>query len=845
VTEATPTASARRFSRALLLWTALAWACLLTGPVGAAAETPSDAERIHEQAVELARAGDFDAALSLLTPLAEAPDAPLAVRYDHATILGWAGRDAEALQAAARFPWNTAPPWALEVVAEAARHLERHADAVRAYELAVRGEPSRIGLRIGLALSRAEGGDVARARAELNDLDARYPEPRPEAAEVARALADVAEMEGDLAVTLSQLQQTLERHPEDREARRRLIFLSADLGAPQRAAELAQAAPPGLLSADDRARLRAAQADALLEWGVTVDPENPAEPYRDVDRALALLDENLQAARRTGGVEAERDARLARIPALVARGRPAEAIAGFTALAGRAQGAADDEAATPPVPPQVLEAAGDAWRDLRQPRRAIPLYQAAADAGADPFDMRLKLVYAHSEAHHGRRAVAEGRKLVADYPALVTRDGRPVPGWRHQEALLALTVAQADAGHPQAARRRLAALHRAAPGNAEVATRLAVAERNQGWPHQSLTTSRTALSLYPTDAGLREVEAYALLDLRRYRTARARSGEFFRLYPASTGAARLARDIDTGARPELTLTAVRRTSSGVALGSSGLDIDARLYSQRLRDAWRVFVHSAVGQARFSGSRSTLRRAGAGLELARADLLGSVELHTDHYSGGGRSGNQGGAELEAEYRAGDHWWLNAGLDTFSADTPLQALEAGVRAWSGNAGVRWQPLERRALSAGIARMEFSDGNRRDAHRAVWREGWIGGPVWHLGTELELSRSRNTLTGAPYYNPSSDRTLSLSVSSRWGIALTPGRAWERSLDHGFTLSGGRYAQSGFVTQNTWRVGYDQLWQVSDRLNLGWGIALGRAVYDGSRETEREAFITLDRRF
>ncbi|MDH5527795.1 MAG: poly-beta-1,6 N-acetyl-D-glucosamine export porin PgaA [Nitrospirota bacterium] len=801
---------------------ALVWAICI--PVAPSLAADSALEGEHAQAVELARAGAHGQAVAILIRLADNPDAPPVVRYDLVTVLAWARRDAEAVAAADSLNLTEAPAYMLEELGRAARVQGRLELAQTAWRLALLKEPERLSPRVGLALAAADRGQTDDARGMLLGLQKIHPDD----AEVARALAYVEELRGDPAAALGAAQRALRADSGSMEARRRQILLAARLGAPQRALQLAQAYP-GVLTEAETARIRADVAAITLRWGTGIDPADPSDPsarFDAVDRALELLAENRAAARRAGDGEAETVARHDTVVALVARERYRDAVEAYRALL------ADGD--TPP--PYVLVAAADALRARSQPEEAIPLYREAAALEGDPFDTRLRLIHTLGEAGRDAQAVTEAEQLAAEQPPTLHDRVNP----RYLDAQLTLALAHRFAGNPERARRIVESLYAMSPGNQDLLSELAALQLADGQAQRALQAYRTGLAADPDHPGLREGEVYALLDLLAYREAALKVAELGQRFPGTPMAARLARITATEHRPLWTVSVQRRTSNGVALGSSGTALESFLYGGRRGKLWRPFVHGRWEQGRFSGGTERVRHAGIGAEWSLPRLSTRLELHADR-NGGSRSG----VLAEAEYRLADPLTVGVMHDTATLDLPLEALQNDVDAWQTRGSAAWRPVARRTLSASVTRTGFSDGNRRTGYYGAWDEQWFAGRMWRLSTRADMYRSVNSLTGASYYNPGWDRARSLTVEPRQRIYRAPVAHGERFFDHGIAATVGRYAQENFDVRPTWKLRYDQWWQRHDRLTMSWGAAIGRAAYDGAGETEREVFASLERRF
>ena len=166
----------------------------------------------HSAAVAQARAGDHAGALAALESLAAQRPGDRAIAFDRILILGWAGRDAEALALASGLDIAGAPAWVLEAIGRSARNQKRFDLARSAYQRALQAEPGRLESRVGLAFTMSDQGDHAGAAKLLDEALAATPGD----ARLLEARALVAEHGGDWLGALAFHQRALKAHPQRR-----------------------------------------------------------------------------------------------------------------------------------------------------------------------------------------------------------------------------------------------------------------------------------------------------------------------------------------------------------------------------------------------------------------------------------------------------------------------------------------------------------------------------------------------------------------------------------------------------------------------------------------------------
>src|SRR5690606_3907397 len=188
---------------------------------------------------------------------------------DQIVVLGWAGRDEEALSRAAGLDLARAPAYVLEGIGRSARNLQRFDLAHSAYRRSLAAHPDRAESLTGLALTLSDQGRHAEAARVFDEARA---EPGPavsartdrrDALLVARATA--AGLAGDWVGALSCHQRALQAEPRHREALAGLIRCAARFGAPHLAADIA-ARHPGLLSDAEVAALAGDSTAMQIRW---------------------------------------------------------------------------------------------------------------------------------------------------------------------------------------------------------------------------------------------------------------------------------------------------------------------------------------------------------------------------------------------------------------------------------------------------------------------------------------------------------------------------------------------------------------------------------------------------
>lgn len=798
-----------------ILLVCLALFSAFVGPPAFAAS--ADFAAAQERAVSLARAGEFDAALTILGELHRKFPDNQALAYDYLTVLGWAGRDGEAVALAEGLDLNRVPAYVLGSIGKALRNTQRFEEAAVLYARAQGRFPGHRDFIEGHVYALAEAGHFSAAEERIARLRAQHPgEPWP-----LRLDAYVAGLRGDFLAVLDRNQRILALAPEDPTALRERILALEALGATHRAQRYAEQHPQ-LLSREEWLRLHTGRAAHHVRWG-SLEPPAEALRFAETDRALALIEENLAGLDPQDPVARPfvLQGRFDRLVALRDRVRMAEAVAEYESLV--------EEGISPPA--YAVQAAADAYLYLRRPETARDLYQRVLAEEPRNFEAGLGLFYAYIETEDFPRAYALIDRLQAEQP--VWRQGRGVGANRERlDADVAAGLARVFADDLVEAEQRFTAMHAVAPRNPDLVRELANVYAARGWPRLARQTYADGLGIEPGHLGLQMGHAATRLDLREYDEAQAEIADLYRRFPENLQVRRLRRLWEIHQMRELRAEAAYADSSGAEPSSRELRLGSTLFSSPFLTHYRAFISGFWSRADFPEGRGIYQRYGGGVEYGGRDLIASLAASANHSDGGDL-----GLALSGTWYRDDHWSFPFALEMFSADTPLRALRNGVDADAARLGVDYRLSELRRLGLGGQFMDFSDGNQRHRLSAYWRERLATRPHYKLDGQLDLYASANRRDDVPYFSPEQDFSAELTLDNDWLLY----RRYSRSFGHRLALSGGGYWQKGFGAKPVAAILYEHNWQAAYRFSLTYGVVLSRRVYDGDGETGTEYYLRL----
>ena len=774
---------------------------------------PANPDAQYHKAIQLAREGRHDQALSLLRQLSTNYPSRPDYLYDYITVLGWAERYDEELAQSPRLRLADVPVYVLESLGHAARVTGDLDQAVAYYRRALKRGADRAPSVIGLAESLTNQGKAQDALALLQPFVHRHPDN----SDALSALANAYQGDNRLMDALTTYERVLDSHPDDREAWRQRVFTIDRMGAAPRALTLAQRRPE-LFTAGELDTLTMDAAATYIRWGGLYHPL-PGQRFDDTDRAIGMLQDLLTRLAQRGEDQsaAANRARFDLIAALHDRNRPRQAVDLYETL----------QAKDTDIPDYVTQAAADAYAALHRPQRARDLYSRILQNNPDDFQARMGLFYTAFDLNRQEQAYT-----IIDTLAAQQTD----PESRLSTASSA-ALARAWSDDLAAAQTRYHALLHDAPNNPYLHAQLGYVYLWRGWPRRAQDEFRIGRAIEPEVLSnhLGEIEAERARN--DFAAAAPKIADLISRYPDDNDVDKLHRGWTIHNMRELWIQASTTYSTGTQFGSRDLDLETYLYSRPLRLHYRVYGHGYLGQSTFPEGKATYRRLGAGLEYRARD----VELSGELSDGPGRDHGLGLA-LHGTWMVDDHWRLSGAYDGYSNDVPLRGrFNEDIHGWSVGGDAEYRVNEARSFAAGLQQLHFSDGNRRTQANASASQRLINRPRYKLNGRLAVYTSSNTRADASYYNPRSDLSLELSAINEWLLM----RRYDRSFLHRLGLSLGLYQESDFGSKPVAGLYYEHEWQFYDRLNLVYGVALNRPVYDGVYETQGRLYVNLDWRF
>lgn len=787
-----------------------------------------DHTRTVEAAISLARQGKMEQAISIMEPMVKQHPEDKKLIGDYLVILGWAGKDQEALSVSEGMDLGAAPAYVMNSLAKSARNIRMFDRSLEWYKQALRMDPNNLQSRVGLAMALSDAG---RADEALNFLEPLLAKQRINA-DLLFAKAYACESKGDKLQALWIYEDILRLYPGTKDAERLRILAVSSLRAPGVALSLS-GQNPSLLSADELDRIQGDMAAVKVIWG-SLPPASVTQRLAETDEAIAMLDESLrryaeQGEDRTSGKVLR--ARFDRIIALRNRYRMDDVIAEYEALAKEGLS----------LPQYVISAAGDAYLYLEHPREAAAMYSKALELNQESYNIRLSLFWAYIELGDFKQAIQIVDKLAAEQPTWrINRvQGLPPIYEENDKKLLADSAAalgRAFADDLKGAQERLEGLSHAAPFNHDLRQRLAYVYLWRGWPRLALEEFDLILPVEPDFLNARMGKAYALMDLREYEKAEVIMNDLTDHYPEDKKVRKLNRNWELYNKRILTTSAGYGAASAANQDTDSLQINTYLYSAPLNYHYRIFIHSFYETAKIINQDIANQREGLGLQYSGPGKIINLEINRN-------KGSRHDADLSGNlnWDLDDHWTAGVSYDTFSLDAPLRGRLNDITAQSAGLHLSYAVHESAGARLNLQRLKFSDDNIRESGSLSLKQRMYNGPYLKIPVSLDLYGSRNSERNRPYFNPEKDLSGTLTVDFRW---LT-WRWYTRSFSQNLAFTGGYYWQKGFGTGNVRSVRYEHDWNLSDTFSILYGVSLNRRIYDGNPENSTWTYLNLTWRF
>ncbi len=816
--------------------------CLLIG-VCLSNATNAWADETYDALIARARNGESRAVLPMLQARVASSASNESMRRDLVVIANWAESHQLAVDTFAQLS-SPAPAYVLAAVALSQRRLGNYTGAIENYQSQLTLSPNDRSAQAGLILSILErdGTDAASLRIEKIFRENNNAHKDKQFLPLLEALAIIRERQTRWTEALAAWQHVSALSPESKTAQRAIVFVASRLGAASIADDLAQTRRDDI-ETDAQTRLRQDRTAFKIRWG-EIDLRIKPSLTRFGGTDIALI-ANANDLRNPESKRVYLDSATAdRLVALRNRVSMRETIALY-------ESAIRDGIK---LPTYATSAAADAYLYERQSERSRDLYvqalgQHKVETGTDNTEWQFSLVFAYLECEQWQKAFELAEIIVAataPRPARLTNTSGPiVDNPDHVQALLLRTSLHLYGDEYRIAKKQLDEFITLAPHNDSLRSSLASWYSANGKTLRAYDLFSRVLTESNEFTGARIGRTEMLLAMRRWREADLNIQTLAKEFPESRAVQRLQDDWQMLHSPELRINAGFNQSRADAnpnitnrQSAREWQVDATAYTSPISEGTRLFAHIVGASGTLvDDTQPGQQRFGIGLEHQRDGLSVSAELHRRTFSNV-ESDNDLGVTVSGTYVPNDDWVLRASADSHTTDISFRAMQSGVSARKFDIGVERRFELSRALLLGVSHFDFSDGNRRSAYSASWRERPYSAPRLKIDTSLSFSASQNSRNDVAYFSPLRDQSIEGTITADW---LT-WRRYERSFKQFISATVGTYQQTGFSNKPILGARYAHEWSHSRHWGLQYGVAWLKRPYDGQQEQRTRVFVEFN---
>ncbi len=765
--------------------------------------------RQHEQAVQLARQGDYQNALHQLERLHAKKPADRGITGDLIVIAGWAGQYEQARNLYEKSAPDIFPEYVHYAMVNVYRNLHNPEKGLQLLDGLLKKHPDTFRWQVRRALLLIDMGRLDLAEQILQELAGRAVNSK----DLSLASAYLHETRRDWLAALADYQNALSLAPKDRELLKKQVQALNQVHAPACALDLMKNTD-GIIDNTEMAWLLTGRAAELLRWASDAR-KNFKETRLFSMQALALQLEALSLF--DPGTAKEGQRRQIYLDMLVTL-RNLRQMENLQAL----YAALSQEGSMPDYTRQAL---ADSLLATHDPGQAGILYKELVAKNPKNYQASLGLFYAYVENEDFDEAFQLIDSMVRHEPRYITFWDSPHKYPSEQYLSLRVTALQARfyADQLEDAWAGIARMIEQAPANGWLREVRGQISNARDWPRHGLDDFQIASLLAPESLDAVAGKAASLIQMSRFKEARPILARVEQEYPHEHATTDLAEQWRFARKPAYWSDLTFSRSSGPDLNGRGILASAELISPPVNDVWYLSAAYRYAWSEIIEGEETFERSSAGLEYRRGDwdLLGRVTYNDS-------TRTEPGGSIRVVWQPDDYWRLMIGGERFAVSTPLRALHHDIRADALSGSVTCRASERRSSSLSVQVSDFTDGNTRLEGGARFRQRFVDIPHLDIDGRIELYGSTNSQTSVPYYSPEHDYSLQGAVHVDHVYSRHYDHLFAQQLDLGY----GFYDQKGYAARWIGHVRYEHRYRFTPWLEALAGLEYGRNVYDGHAE-------------
>ena len=483
-----------------------------------------------------------------------------------------------------------------------------------------------------------------------------------------------------------------------------------------------------------------------------------------------------------------------------------------------------------PAPEWAVLDAADAWLYLREPEKALALYQDGLrelqrqkrDRFPDNYELLLGVYFCQCDMEDFTAATATLARLDGEIPVYAVGGGVLSPSYAKFDVMIERGWLYGYNRNYQAAEQHLATLLDGAPYNSNVRAAIGYLHYFRDWPRLALEDFQIAAGTDPRDVAAQVGLAYTLNENDRWRDARKLADELAAQAPRHRLVQELALDLRLQMRPYV--EAEYETGIGNSLVDSS-QLTLRL-TQPIQPDRNIYTEAVWLHLNDNGNHTDVfrDRIGTNWRLAR-DFSVRAAAGLDNYK------TTTSLALGMTYAPSDHWTFTSDYDSDTLSLPPKGYAAQVQGWSIGSTAKYRHDERTAFTAGYTWLHLNDGNRVQTFTGLLEQTIWQNAHWKYGVNLDAYHTIDALSPADvaYYSPKYYGACYLvpNVEHIWY------RRYESSMTDRFYVGAGPHWESGYNTALVWYIRYEQEWAFSKRFSVLGGVTWSQNRFDGEKTT------------
>ncbi len=485
------------------------------------------------------------------------------------------------------------------------------------------------------------------------------------------------------------------------------------------------------------------------------------------------------------------------------------------------------------TPAWVREAVADAYLYLRQPHKALRMYEEVLEEQPQDHNTRMAVYHTLVELGRYKEATRVLENLDRDTPPTIWDRGLKRENWKKFEIVYSKAWLLMYQDKLAEAEEYLRGLERKAPANSNILTALAHDHLWRGWPRKALKDFEVVHTMDPDSIVANNGRSLALNANGKHEEARDLNEQLLAKEPKNRHLQRTKRMFEIEEMRTLTIDGyLTRDFPG----------EDEVYwrvrgDQPVNFHYSLFAELIRRETTKEEENDILNRAYVGNILKFAPtwkLTGAISQEYD-------TGDNFGWLTDIEYAPNDYWTLTAGYDSHTLNVPLRSRTSGVDATEADFTASYRHSELFNTLLGVSYRDFTDGNEAVAY--IWNTSTAltTGAYWKTRLGTEYSVSKYSKSDVDYFSPGFVYSFMLvpMVEHTWY------RRYEKALVDRLYVGAGQQWQRFFGAENIGYVRYEQDYKFSDTWNWLIGTTYSLRNYDGGDVNTLNLYTTLRKNF